>query len=47
MTPAEQHARFVAMAKEVGADESPNALEKAFGKLNVRNAAISRKARGT
>lgn len=33
MTPAEQHKRFVAMAAEVGADEKPGALDRAFGKI--------------
>jgi hypothetical protein len=36
MTPAEQHARFVAAAKEAEADETPDALDKAFKKLNTR-----------
>lgn len=29
----EQHAAFVAMAREVGADETPGALDRAFGKI--------------
>jgi hypothetical protein len=35
IAPAEQHARFVTAAKEAEADEAPDALDKAFGKLNV------------
>jgi hypothetical protein len=35
-TPAAQHKRFVRMAKTVGADESPDALDKAFKKLDPR-----------
>ncbi len=31
--PANQHDRFVAIAREVGADESPGALDRAFGKI--------------
>jgi hypothetical protein len=46
-TQEQQHARFVAMAKEVEADESPDALEKALKKMNVRNADTTRKSRGT
>lgn len=30
LTDAERHKRFLAMAKEVGASESPKAFEKAF-----------------
>ena len=33
LTDAERHERFVAMAREVGADESPQAFEKAFEKV--------------
>lgn len=36
MTPAEQLDAFKAMAQEVGADESPDALERAFGKLDPK-----------
>lgn len=36
MTPAEQHARFVEAAKKAKADESPDALDKAFKKINPR-----------
>lgn len=36
MTPAEQLAEFKAMAAEVGADERPGALERAFGKLDPK-----------
>jgi hypothetical protein len=36
LTPAAQHKRFVRMAKTVGADESPDALDKAFKKLDPR-----------
>lgn len=36
MTPAKQLDAFKAMAQEVGADESPDALERAFGKLDPK-----------
>ena len=32
-TPAEQHARFVEMARTVGVDENPDALDKAFERV--------------
>jgi hypothetical protein len=35
LTPAEQHARFVEAAKAAEADESPNAMDKAFRRLKV------------
>lgn len=35
LTPAEQHARFVEAAKKAEADESPDAMDKAFGRLKV------------
>ena len=35
LTDAERHARFVAMAREVGVDESPGALERALDRLNI------------
>jgi hypothetical protein len=41
-TPAAQHARFVKAASEAEADESPEALDKAFKKL----ALITKKASG-
>jgi hypothetical protein len=37
ITPQERHERFKAMAKEVEADESPDALDKAFKKLDPRS----------
>jgi hypothetical protein len=33
LTDAERHKRFIAMAREVEADESPGALEKAFDRI--------------
>lgn len=33
LTNKERHKRFVAMAREVGADESPEAFERAFKKV--------------
>jgi hypothetical protein len=42
LTPAEQHKRFVAMAKEVEADESPDALDKAFKRVNPKKS-VSKK----
>jgi hypothetical protein len=39
-TPQRQHERFVKMASQVGADESPDALDKAFRKLKVGKPAI-------
>jgi hypothetical protein len=35
-TPEQQHARFVEAAKKAEADESPDALNKAFEKLDVK-----------
>lgn len=35
LTPAEQHARFVETAKQVKADESPDAMDKAFKRLDL------------
>ena len=40
---AEQLERFREMAREVGADESPGALERAFGKLDPKKAAAKPK----
>jgi hypothetical protein len=34
-TPAKQHARFVEAAKKAEADESPDAMDKAFKKLSL------------
>lgn len=34
-TPAKQHARFVEAAKAAEADESPDAMDKAFKKLII------------
>ena len=34
-TPEKQHARFVEAAKKAEADESPDALDKAFKRLNL------------
>lgn len=36
LTPAEQSARFKEVAKAAGADESPDAMDKAFRKLDSR-----------
>ena len=35
LTPSEQHARFVEAAKKAEANEAPDALDKAFNKLDV------------
>jgi hypothetical protein len=35
-TPEKQHARFVEAAKKAEADETPNALDKAFKKIDPR-----------
>jgi hypothetical protein len=35
-TPEAQHKRFIETAKEAGADESPDAMDKAFKKINPR-----------
>ena len=32
----EQYRRFVETARELGADESPDAMDKAFERVNVR-----------
>lgn len=44
--PDEQLTRFKEMARELGADESPGALDRAFSKLNPRQKAPPRKRRG-
>jgi hypothetical protein len=36
-TPDEQHARFVEAAKKAEADESQNAMDKAFKTLKLKN----------
>jgi hypothetical protein len=36
LTNAEQHARFVEAAKIAEADESPNAMDRAFSKINPK-----------
>lgn len=36
LTPEEQHARFVETAKEVEADEVPDAIDKAMRKIVIR-----------
>jgi hypothetical protein len=33
MTPEQQHARFVELAKKAEADEAPDAMDKAFKKI--------------
>jgi hypothetical protein len=38
-TPEKQHARFVETAKKSEADEAPDALDKAFKKINPRHRA--------
>jgi hypothetical protein len=35
-TPGDQLQRFKDMAKEVGADEAPGALDRAFGKVDPK-----------
>ena len=37
LTPEEQHARFVEAAKKAEADESPEAMDRAFKRLNPRH----------
>ena len=41
--PEQQSARFIEAAKNSEADERPEALDRAFGKLDVRNKAVSKK----
>ena len=36
LTDAERHARFLAMAKEVGASEDPKDFDKAFEKVTAK-----------
>ena len=36
LTDAERHKRFVEMAREVGASESPKAFDKAFERVTAR-----------
>ena len=38
LTPAEQAARFKKTAREIGCDESPGALDRAFGKIEPTRA---------
>lgn len=42
LTDAERHKRFVEMAREVGASESPKAFDKAFKKVVTPSAPRSR-----
>jgi hypothetical protein len=35
-TPAAQHARFVEAAKKAEADESPDALDRAFNRVDLK-----------
>jgi DNA-binding GntR family transcriptional regulator len=35
-TPEQQHARFVEAAKKAEADEAPDAMDKAFNKIDAR-----------
>jgi hypothetical protein len=42
-TAPDQLQRFREMAREVGADEAPGALERAFGKLDPKKAATKPK----
>jgi hypothetical protein len=43
-TPEKQHARFVEAANKAEADEAPDALDLAFGKLEVKKSVTSRKS---
>jgi hypothetical protein len=36
LTDAERHARFVETARQVGVDESPEAFDRAFDRLKVK-----------
>jgi hypothetical protein len=45
LDPSEQLKRFKDMARELGADESPGALDRAFGRLNPKQRAIKPKAK--
>lgn len=38
-----QHERFKEMARELGADESPDALDRAFAKLNPKRKVLRSK----
>jgi hypothetical protein len=42
MTPAQQHARFVEAARQAEADEAPDAMDKAFKRLNPKKS-VSKK----
>jgi hypothetical protein len=38
LTDKERHKRFVGMAREIGADESPDAFERAFSRvIRIKN----------
>jgi hypothetical protein len=43
MTPQDQHARFVEAAKTAEADESPDAMDKAFKRLAIKRTPRSRR----
>jgi hypothetical protein len=42
-TPEKQHGRFRKIAKELGADESPKAMDRAFASLDTRKKAVKQK----
>jgi hypothetical protein len=44
---AAQLQRFKEMALEVGADESPDALDRAFGRIDMRKKEIAKPAKRT
>lgn len=46
LTDAERHARFVAMAREIGVDESPEAFDKAFERVTAAPASRGRGSSG-
>jgi hypothetical protein len=46
LTDAERHARFVAMARELGASEDEKDFEKAFRKVTARKGANSQASKG-
>ena len=41
-TDAERHARFIAMAREIGASEKPEDFEKAFERVTVKTQAAAK-----
>lgn len=46
LTPDEQRKRFIDLARQIGADESEEGEERAFGKVGLKKATQPKKKRG-